>query len=452
MNDRFKKIILLLGDVVVLYLCLFLTLVIRYFNIPTKELWQEHLPLFSIIFIGWLIVFYIVNLYNLKVAVSNSHFFRRIVQGFVIATIFSVLFFYFYPLKNITPKTNLAIFVVIFFVSFILWRKLFNWLLKSYLPRNNIAFIGSGKKVIEIIKELKQKPHLGFKISFILDNETDVKEVEGVPVFSNIKSLPELIKSKKVSNIVLAGAIDSKDIRTTLFECLPFGISYKNITNFYEIITGKVPIESINKSWFLENLSEGDKGGFDGLKRLYDVFFSFLFLIISILFWPIIALIIKMESPGPVFFIQKRLGKNQKIFKILKFRTMRVAGNDYSPTEEKDRRITRFGNFLRKSRLDEIPQIINILKGEMSFVGPRPERVDLVKELEIQIPFYCERMLVKPGVTGWDQISGEYHSPSYEDTMKKLQYDLFYIKNRSIYLDLSIVLKTISTVISQAGR
>ncbi len=452
MNNRLKKIILLLGDIIVLYLCLFLTLILRYLKTPTKELWIEHLPLFSIIFLGWIIILYIVNLYNLRIAVNNSCFFKKICQGFIIATIFSVLFFYFYPLGDITPKTNLAIFVVVFFFLFIFWRRLFNWSLKSYLPRNNIAFIGWGRKVEEIIKELKQKPHLGFKISFILDNETSLKNVEGIPVFDNIRSLPELIRSKKVTNIILAGAIDSKDIRTTLFECLPLGINYKTLTNFYETTTGKVPIEAINKSWFLENLSEGDKGGFDSLKRFYDVFFSLLFLIISFIFWPIIAIIIKMESRGSVFFVQKRLGKNEKTFNILKFRTMRIQGNDYSPTSKNDSRITRFGNFLRKFRVDEIPQVINILKGEMSFVGPRPERPELVKELKKQVPFYCERMLVKPGVTGWDQISGEYHSPSYEDTMKKLQYDLYYIKNRSIYLDLSIILKTISTVLSRAGR
>jgi len=122
------------------------------------------------------------------------------------------------------------------------------------------------------------------------------------------------------------------------------------------------------------------------------------------------------------------------------------------PAQTNDARTTKFGNILRKTRIDEIPQIINILKGEMSFVGPRPERPDLAEELEKQVPFFNERILVKPGITGWDQISGEYHSPSREDTLKKLQYDLFYIKNRSIYLDLSIILKTIATVLSRGGR
>ena len=136
---------------------------------------------------------------------------------------------------------------------------------------------------------------------------------------------------------------------------------------------------------------------------------------------------------------------------MIKFRTMSEDGNNRNPTTLNDRRVTTFGSFLRKTRIDEIPQVINVLIGDMSFVGPRAERPEIVSLLEKEIPFYRERMLVKPGLTGWDQISGEYHSPSQEDTIKKLQYDLFYIKNRSIYLDLSIILKTVATVLSRSG-
>lgn len=137
---------------------------------------------------------------------------------------------------------------------------------------------------------------------------------------------------------------------------------------------------------------------------------------------------------------------------MVKFRTMTAGNNDFSPTKANDARITKFGSFLRKTRIDEIPQMLNVLFGQMSFVGPRPERPELIKQLEKNIPFYSERMLTKPGLTGWDQISGQYHSPSHEDSLEKLQYDLYYIKNRSIYLDLSIILKTIATVISGKGR
>jgi lipopolysaccharide/colanic/teichoic acid biosynthesis glycosyltransferase len=163
-------------------------------------------------------------------------------------------------------------------------------------------------------------------------------------------------------------------------------------------------------------------------------------------------LAIKMESRGPAFFKQKRLGQREKEFMMIKFRTMREEGNNKTMTTDGDKRITRFGNILRKTRLDEIPQVINVLRGEMSFIGPRPERPEFVVELEKQIPFYKTRLLVKPGLSGWDQVSGEYHSPSAEDTLKKLQNDLFYIKNRSLYLDLIIILKTIAAVLGREGR
>ena len=162
-------------------------------------------------------------------------------------------------------------------------------------------------------------------------------------------------------------------------------------------------------------------------------------------------LAIKIDSPGPIIFKQIRVGKNGKNFKFLKFRTMRVEDNTFKPTTTNDKRITRFGKFMRQTRIDELPQLINVLKGEMSFVGPRPERPELIKNLSQNIPFYNIRNLIKPGITGWDQISGEYHSPSIEDTYKKLQYDLYYIKNRSTYLDISIIHKTIRTALGREG-
>jgi lipopolysaccharide/colanic/teichoic acid biosynthesis glycosyltransferase len=191
---------------------------------------------------------------------------------------------------------------------------------------------------------------------------------------------------------------------------------------------------------------------FNFTKRLYDIILAVIILTLSAIFWIPIAIIIKLESQGPVFFKMQRLGKNAQEFSMLKFRTMREDNNNRGMTLPNDPRVTTFGKFMRKTRIDEIPQVINILKGDMSFVGPRPERPDLAKNLEEKIPFFRERMLVKPGITGSDQISGEYHSPSEKDTLKKLQYDLFYIKNRSIYLDLSIILKTIATVLSRKGQ
>jgi len=240
------------------------------------------------------------------------------------------------------------------------------------------------------------------------------------------------------------------ELRQELFSSLSLRLEFINSINFYEKVISKIPIDAINQMWFLENLNEANKIFFDKTKLVFDILFSLFIFTITLPLWIIIAMIIKYESKGPVFFKQTRAGKHNT-FKIFKFRTMRTENNNFVPTAKNDSRITKFGSFLRKSRLDELPQVINIIKGEMSFVGPRPERPELIEKLEKVVPFYKERMLVKPGLSGWDQVSGEYHSPSEEDTLKKLQYDLYYVKNRSIYLDFSILLKTISVVINRAG-
>jgi lipopolysaccharide/colanic/teichoic acid biosynthesis glycosyltransferase len=211
-------------------------------------------------------------------------------------------------------------------------------------------------------------------------------------------------------------------------------------------------LEIIGQSWFLENLDLADKKIFEFIKRSADLIMAIIILIITLPFWPFILLAIKLSSPGPIFFSQYRMGKDNIPFKMFKFRTMRIENNNYSLTEKNDKRITKVGKIMRTTRIDEIPQLINIIKGQMSFVGPRPERPEFIAELKKNVPFFDIRTLVKPGISGWDQISGEYHSASVSDTIKKLQHDLFYIKNRSLFLDVTIILKTIKTVITYQGR
>jgi len=452
MNNKFKKIALLGGDIIILYLSLYLTLLIRYSSKQLATSWAIHLWPFTIIFLLWLIIFYISNLYNLNLAINNLKFFQLSGKALAITGLISLAFFYLIPQINIAPKRNLFIFIVIFAVLFVLWRQFYNWSLKSYLPKSHLAIIGFNEQVQELINELQKKPHLGFIVSFIVDNNATDQSLNNIPLIKDIGQMKQLINKNKISNIILtADPHYSDNLRSALFDCLPLKINYISLPNFYEAITGKIPLDAINQMWFLENLNEGSKSWFNKIKRFYDFILAVLILLITLPFWLLIALIIKMESRGPVFIIMPRLGQDNKIFNLIKFRTMKEEGNNRSPTIANDPRITKFGSFLRKTRLDEVPQMINVIRGEMSFVGPRPERPELALELEKQIPFYRERLLVKPGLTGSDQISGEYHSPIREDSLKKLQYDLFYIKNRSLYLDISIILKTIATVLSRKG-
>lgn len=435
----FKKITLLLGDLAFLHLALFLTLTARY-GAGWSGYWNGHWRNFLPIFLFWLLIFYINGLYNLNLAFRNRRFFRLTANAAAFSSLLSVLYFYLNVQSAIAPKTNLAIFIVIFVGIFLLWRALYQALIRPLVPDNNLAIIGSNQHANELLKELTKNPGSGYAVALIIRSQ---EELEG---------LERHFRNKEIRTVVVADDFgQSEKLSRALFDCLGEPIDFFNYPDFYELVSGKVPIEAIGPSWFLENLREGRKNYFKFLKRLSDFFLALIVLIVSLPFWPLIILIIKLASRGPVLFRQTRLGKNGAKFQIIKFRTMRVSNNDGSPTRENDQRITKLGSFLRKTRLDEIPQTINILRGEMSFVGPRPERPEIAAELEKQIPFYKTRLLIKPGLTGWDQISGEYHSPSLSDSLVKLQYDLYYLKQRSFYLDMAIALKTIATILSKRG-
>ncbi|MCX6799941.1 MAG: exopolysaccharide biosynthesis polyprenyl glycosylphosphotransferase [Candidatus Falkowbacteria bacterium] len=305
---------------------------------------------------------------------------------------------------------------------------------------------------------LLAKPHLGYNISFIVDTENKPKDfinnssIANIPIINNIDSINENLINQDISEIIIASDIrESEAIKDTLYNCLKLNINLVNITRFYENISGKIHLDLVNKMWILENFNKMNYQWFDLFKRIYDIAASLFMLLITLPIWPIVALLVKLDSAGPIFFTQKRLGKNETVFTMIKFRTMRAVDNNQTPTTIGDTRISKLGSFLRKTRIDELPQVLNVLKGDMSIVGPRPERPEIAVGLKNEIPFYAIRMLVKPGITGWDQVSGEYHSPSQNDTLKKLQYDFYYIKNRSLYLELSILLKTIATVLSRNG-
>jgi lipopolysaccharide/colanic/teichoic acid biosynthesis glycosyltransferase len=261
------------------------------------------------------------------------------------------------------------------------------------------------------------------------------------------------IKKRNIRAVVLAHDKNiSYILQDILFELLHRHVYFFNIADFYETYLRRIPIDAVNELWLLRRIDLSIKGLYQYGKRAADVGLALAMLCGTVIFWPLIMVIIRVESPGPAFFLQRRVGLFGKEFNIIKFRTMREGGNRHEPTAAEDPRITGFGRLLRKTRVDEIPQCLNVLAGEMSFIGPRPERPELVNTLEREVPFYRQRLLVKPGLSGWDQVSGEYHSPSWEDTRKKLQYDLYYIKNMSLFLDLSIFFKTLVTIFMRAGR
>ncbi|MDD3711338.1 MAG: sugar transferase [Patescibacteria group bacterium] len=454
---RIRQFFLLLVDGLILILSLYIALTLRYIETPGPELWQNHLQFFGPVFVLWILIIYINSLYDFRKFINQGKLIEQATRSILLAFLITIIFFYLIPKSEISPKTNLIIFSAVFYVFFLLWRLGFALLNKKYLPTTNVAIIGYNEIIRRTIKMIKGNPQLGYDVKFILSEKNnvliDIAEHYEVKLVEDVNQLARAIKQYKINILIPEKDINEmKELQKTLFNLLPTGINYCNLTKFYEEISGQIPLEILNKGWFLENLNLANKKNFERMKRLYDVFFAIILLTLTLPFWPFIILFIKMGSRGPVIFKQTRVGQNSKNFKFYKFRSMKIENNNQSPTTKNDTRITRFGKFMRQTRIDEIPQLINVLKGDMSFVGPRPERPELIKELIGNIPFYGVRNLIKPGITGWDQISGEYHSPSIADTYKKLQYDLFYIKNRTVYLDISIILKTIKTALGKEGR
>lgn len=273
-------------------------------------------------------------------------------------------------------------------------------------------------------------------------------------ILGNMDGLFETVKREKADKIVVSlserrGIFPLRDVMA----CKLSGIEVVDAPSFYEQVTGKLLLESITPSWFI--FSEGFK--ITTLrritKRIMDVACATLGLAMTLPLFPFIALAIKIDSSGPIFFRQLRLGEKEKIFQLYKFRTMRVdaeTGTGAVWAQKNDPRVTRLGAFLRKSRIDELPQLFNVLRGDMSFVGPRPERPEFVEKLKEVIPYYSERHIVKPGVTGWAQVSYPYGA-SVEDALEKLRYDLYYIKKTSLVFDLVIILETLKVVLFRRG-
>jgi|SRR3989344_5653515 len=455
-----KKIILLLGDSLLLYFSLWLTLLIRYQNKFSGALWQDHLIPFSVIFILWLVTFYISNLYEFNNIRNYQSLLSQLFQSFIFNSLIATAFFYLGQnrLFTIRPQRVLIINVLLALILIYGWRLIFVWLTKINKTTNHLMVIGKNALVAEIYEEITPKPELGFKIKIGISNNLNDgldKILPGIKIFNDFKNLKEICTQYKINTIISTiHPRQSPELSKSLFECLPLKISFFDIATFYESITGKIPVNTIEQVWFLENFAEGSKKFYDRLKRVFDFFLASILLIISLPLTPLICLMIKLGSHGPIFFTQIRNGKDSKNFKIIKFRSMVIDAEKNGPqwAQINDPRITKIGKFLRKTRLDEIPQLINVLKGEMSLIGPRPERPEFVNELENKIPFYRERLLVKPGLSGWAQIKGPAYGGSAEESLEKLQYDLYYIKNRSFVLDLSIILKTVGIILSRQGQ
>ena len=433
---KIKSIIIFFGDVLLLYGALALTLILRYGPSLFRESFISHSKPFSVIFIVWLMVFYLADLYQIRKLKGKEGLIYSLALAIVISVAVSIALFYLFDtFFQLTPKTNLAIFSFIFLILTYGWRLL---MLKVFIAsgwRLKILLVGGSPTISEIFSHLQKNPQLGYDIVFWLKENAENKNGQ----------LREIIIKNKIDIIV----IPSHFFRTNtsfakfIYRLLPLKIQVIDCVQFSEDIFQKIPLEELEESWFVERIITRRRF-YDVFKRFFDVMVALILMIALSPIMLIIALAIKLSSPGPIIYKQKRMGQDNKIFTLYKFRTMQNENNGPLWTLEKDKRQTSIGKLLRRTHLDEIPQLYNILRGNISFIGPRAERIELAEQYQ-KIPYYEIRHIIKPGLTGWAQINYR-PSASLEEAYEKFKYDLYYIKNRSIFLDLLIVLKTIKYI------
>ncbi len=381
--------------------------------------------------------------------------FKRIIPAFFF-TIFVGATLFFFSAARVPGHIFLLLPIVFIFTLIFLFRWIIFYLL-SY-NREKILILGITSQASEIIKEARDKKCVGFEvIGFITTLSSQVGEqIHDVPVLNTMAHLEEIVSSNTVDTIVVTlrnrrGKLPVKG----LLQCKFKNIRVVEGTQFYETAQRRLLIDDFFKpSWFIFEEGFYHTSLHTAIKRIQGLIISFFLLIFMSPILFITAVLIKLESPGPVFYLQERIGKNGRKFNLIKFRSMAVmAEKESGPTFalKNDTRVTRIGRFIRKVRLDEVPQFINIFKGDMDFVGPRPEREVFTKELEKTVPYYNFRHAVRPGLTGWAQVNYPY-GENFEDSKNKLNYDLYYVKHFSWYLDLLIFLMTFREVFFGKGR
>jgi len=343
--------------------------------------------------------------------------------------------------------------LLLFFIFQIFWQSLYQKSFHFSFFTRNIVVIGTGATALEVDR-LLQASTGKYALSGYISTATDPVSVEKNKIIGKIDDIIDLCRQYEVHAIVIALTERRGNLTIDkLVSCKLMGVRIIDYPSFYESMTGKIPVESITPSWLVQSSGFLITPFIRFVKRVIDILLSSIALLLTLPFFPVFAFLVKYKSPGPIFYFQKRVGKNGKNFTIYKFRSMETDAETKSGAawaKQNDARISRFGHVLRKTRIDELPQLVNVLTGKMSLVGPRPERPEFVKQISSVTPYYMERHALKPGITGWAQVMYPYGS-SLGDSVEKLRYDLYYINNLSLFLELLIVFETIKVILFRRG-
>jgi sugar transferase (PEP-CTERM system associated) len=355
-----------------------------------------------------------------------------------------------------TDRGGLVLALAIGSSLLIVWRLVLGWALQRRAFRDRVLIVGSDTGAIDLARELLSRKHLGYQVVGFLDADPAAhgKSLINPRVLGTPSEVLALSRQHGVDRIVVSqfdtrGKLDMDQ----LLECKTSGISVETCSDYFERLTGKIMLQGLRKSWLIYSDGFLVVPSIQAVKRLCDLLAALVGLVLTAPVMLLTMLAVRLDSPGPIFFRQERLGRNGRPFVIWKLRSMRQdaeAPGVPQWAEENDPRITRVGRWLRKLRLDELPQLWNVLKGDMSLVGPRPERPEFAKQLSELSVFYSQRLVVRPGITGWAQIRAPY-AATFEDSLDKLSYDLYYVKNLSLALDASILGSTIKIVLFGRG-
>jgi exopolysaccharide biosynthesis polyprenyl glycosylphosphotransferase len=420
-----------------------IALFIRYGDSLSWYIVSDHVLPFSVLFVLWCVVFFVYGLYEKRSVILRNSLFSTLIQSQIWNALIAVVFFYFIPFVGIAPKTNLFLHIVISSLIIFWWRSRGYYFFGSK-KREEAFLIAGGSDAEELKREVNASEN--YNIRFV--SSVDVNGLEQLDFQGEIL---KKIYADEISVIVVdLHNPKVEKILPSLYNLIFSQVRFIDMNKVYEDIFDRVPLSLIKENWFLENISTAPKFVYDSMKRVMDILIAGLLGVVVIPFFPFVVLAIKIEDGGDAFISQKRIGKNNSLINIFKFRSMNISdGGKW--VSDGDNRITKVGSFLRKSRIDELPQLWNVIKGDMSLIGPRPDIYDLGMKLSKEIPYYTIRSIIKPGLSGWAQIRQDLPPQSLEETKMRLSYDFYYIKNRSFLLDLKIALKTIKTLLSRMG-
>lgn len=454
-----RQAILLFGDLLATFLALFIGLYFwgqkDWLNFSWAFLGQRAPFWFYLLPFIWIL--FMIEIYDVRKANHRRDVFRGVGTAAAFSfVIYLIIFFLAEP--NSLPRRGVFIFILAAIVLTVAWRLLYIQIFTAPVFMRRVLIIGAGKAGTTLVKMLNDISPMPFILAGYIDDDAEKmgKEINGYKVIGNGSQLPNLIDTLDISDLIFA---ISGEVQPELFQAVlnseENGVEVTSFPTFYEEQFGRVPIFLLESDWVLRTFIDQvhTAGLYESIKRLIDLIGSLVGLTVLIILFPLISLLILIDSGLPIMYSQMRVGKNGHSYKIYKFRTMvKDAEKDgvARTATENDSRITRFGKFLRRSHLDELPQMVNILKGENSIVGPRAEQIDLVNKFQQEIPFYRARLLVRPGLTGWAQINQRY-ATTVQDTAVKLEYDLYYIKKRNILLDFNIILRTVGAVLGFKG-